>query len=203
MPRINRAERGLGAERAAKILGGARREGSGWKCRCPAHDDRTASLHLSDREDGGLLAHCFAGCTQERVIEAMRARGVDVAPPTEFPRRASGSAGRREEDGWTLIMPVPDDAPPPPRWGSVCNILLSQCRRQTALLRGSPRASQRQRSARGFVLGHFGELQTVAPNGAPNRPPRPGHSMGLSCWQHVRTLRCSSRKEKRRLMRHA
>jgi hypothetical protein len=119
MPRINRAERGLGAERAAKILGGARREGSGWKCRCPAHDDRTASLHLSDREDGGLLAHCFhPGCTQERVIEAMRARGVDVAPPSEVPTRAPGSAGTPSDAGWTTIMPVPDDAPPPPVGGA-------------------------------------------------------------------------------------
>ena len=78
------AERGLGAEHAAKILGGARRDGKGWKCRCPAHDDRTPSLHLSDREDGGLLAHCFRGCPQDRVIDGMRAHGIDVAPPTEF-----------------------------------------------------------------------------------------------------------------------
>ena len=77
-----------------------------------------ASLHLSDREDGGLLACCHAGCPQDRVIERMRAHGVDVAPPTEFSRRASGSGGRREEDGWTLIMPVPDNAPPPPVGGA-------------------------------------------------------------------------------------
>ena len=121
MPRINRqpAERGLDAEAAARRLGGARREGSGWKCRCPAHDDRTPSLHVSDREDGGLLVHCFApGCTQDRVIDAMRAHGIDVAPPNEFRRARLGQRGGPATNGWTPIMPVPDDAPTPPLEGA-------------------------------------------------------------------------------------
>jgi len=119
MPRnYQLARRALGAERAAKILGGARREGNGWKCRCSAHDDRTASLHITDREDGGLLVKCFKGCDQASVIEAMRARGVDVAPPCEThartPReRPARSSRKSADDGWTLIMPVPEDAPAP------------------------------------------------------------------------------------------
>ena len=115
MPRINRqpAERGLDAEAAARRLGGARREGSGWKCRCPAHDDRTPSLHISDREDGGLLVHCFGGCTNDRVIAGMRAHGIDVAPPNEFSEGATGSRRGHSENGWTPILPAPDDVPTP------------------------------------------------------------------------------------------
>lgn len=44
-------------------------------CRCPAHDDRTASLSVSD--DGEkVLVHCFAGCEQAAVIAALRERGM-------------------------------------------------------------------------------------------------------------------------------
>ncbi len=42
---------------------------------CPAHDDAHPSLSVDER-DGRLLVHCFAGCQQEDVIEALRARGL-------------------------------------------------------------------------------------------------------------------------------
>jgi putative DNA primase/helicase len=70
------AQPGINAERVARSLGGASRVGSGWMCRCPAHDDRTPSLHISDRDGGGLLAKCFAGCEQAEVVAALRARGL-------------------------------------------------------------------------------------------------------------------------------
>src|SRR5262249_37238789 len=44
-------------------------------CRCPAHDDKNPSLHISDGRKG-VVFHCFASCSQERVIEALRARGL-------------------------------------------------------------------------------------------------------------------------------
>lgn len=69
------------AERAAKILGGtkATKTSGGWTTLCPAHDDRHPSLSLANKKDGGLLAHCHAGCTQEQVIEALRSRGIEPA----------------------------------------------------------------------------------------------------------------------------
>ena len=59
----------------ARALGGARRSGDSWQARCPAHNDRNPSLSLTDR-DGRLLVHCFAGCAQEAVIEALKTRGL-------------------------------------------------------------------------------------------------------------------------------
>lgn len=38
------------------------RNGGGYLCHCPAHDDGRRSLSLKVSEDGRLLAHCFAGC---------------------------------------------------------------------------------------------------------------------------------------------
>jgi putative DNA primase/helicase len=63
------------AEAIAKALGG-RKAGSGWSARCPAHDDRTPSLSIRDADDNKVLVRCYAGCDQERVIMALRTRGL-------------------------------------------------------------------------------------------------------------------------------
>jgi hypothetical protein len=41
----------------------------------PAHDDHNPSLHVSDNR-GKPLVKCHAGCSQEVVINALRARGL-------------------------------------------------------------------------------------------------------------------------------
>lgn len=38
---------------------------------CPAHDDRTPSLSISDSASGRLLLHCHAGCDHKAVREAV------------------------------------------------------------------------------------------------------------------------------------
>ena len=62
----------------AKALGG-RRSGRGFIARCPAHNDRTPSLSITDAADGAdarVLIHCFAGCPQAVVIAALAAHGL-------------------------------------------------------------------------------------------------------------------------------
>jgi hypothetical protein len=54
------------------------------KTHCPAHDDRTPSLGI-DHDDGRLLVHCWAGCSQEAVIGALRERGL-WSPENRSPR---------------------------------------------------------------------------------------------------------------------
>ena len=65
----------MNAETVAKALGG-RKVGGGWMARCPAHDDHTPSLSIRDAEDNKVLVRCHAGCDQERVITALRTRGL-------------------------------------------------------------------------------------------------------------------------------
>ncbi|MFZ0995780.1 MAG: toprim domain-containing protein [Candidatus Dormiibacterota bacterium] len=52
-----------------------RRSGSGWVARCPAHQDRSPSLSITEK-DGRLLFHCHAGCSQQDVLAKLRALGA-------------------------------------------------------------------------------------------------------------------------------
>jgi putative DNA primase/helicase len=53
-----------------------KRSGYGWTARCPAHKDSDPSLSIGQGDDGRILVHCFAGCPQDAVIDALRARGL-------------------------------------------------------------------------------------------------------------------------------
>jgi 5S rRNA maturation endonuclease (ribonuclease M5) len=51
------------------------RPGPAGMTHCPSHDDRSPSLTVHIR-DGRVLWHCQAGCTQDAVVGALRARGL-------------------------------------------------------------------------------------------------------------------------------
>ena len=63
----------------------ARRSGSCWMAKCPAHDDNTPSLSIREA-DGKVLLHCHAGCEQGDVIDALKARGLWQPEHNENPR---------------------------------------------------------------------------------------------------------------------
>ena len=52
-------------------LEAVKQSGANYMARCPAHDDRTPSLSVSEGEDGRILLKCFAGCTAEAVVAAL------------------------------------------------------------------------------------------------------------------------------------
>lgn len=57
-------------------LENVKRTGDGrWLARCPAHEDRRASLTVRELSDGRVLAHCFAGCSINEVVSAA---GLDM-----------------------------------------------------------------------------------------------------------------------------
>lgn len=73
------------AESIARQLGGASKSGDNWSCRCPAHDDKRASLSITQSYDGKLLVRCHAGCEQAAVVAELKARGLWHAPKTVPP----------------------------------------------------------------------------------------------------------------------
>lgn len=48
----------------------AKRVGSSWMALCPAHDDRSPSLSIAEK-NGKVLLHCHAGCSQASVLAAL------------------------------------------------------------------------------------------------------------------------------------
>lgn len=63
---------------------GGKKTGSGYNIKCPCHDDKKASLSVSDGENGKLLLYCFAGC-----------KFVDVAKALNLPR-GQAESGKRQ-----------------------------------------------------------------------------------------------------------
>jgi putative DNA primase/helicase len=64
----------MSAAEIAHALGDSRRDGRGWRCRCPLHNGR--SLTLCDGDDGCVLVTCWGGCDRLHVIAELRRRGL-------------------------------------------------------------------------------------------------------------------------------
>jgi putative DNA primase/helicase len=67
----------LTAAELARALEAKRRAGY-WSARCPAHDDRTASLSISESENGRVLLKCHAGCEFDAILKAA---GIEPTKP--------------------------------------------------------------------------------------------------------------------------
>jgi hypothetical protein len=67
-------------ERVLSKLDGVQPESGGksWMARCPAHDDSTPSLHVTMKDDGGVLLYCHGGCETEAVLEALGLEWADL-----------------------------------------------------------------------------------------------------------------------------
>lgn len=57
-----------------------RKAGRGWTAKCPAHEDRTASLSVGEGHDGRVLLHCFAGCDAGAIVAALGFSLADLYP---------------------------------------------------------------------------------------------------------------------------
>jgi putative DNA primase/helicase len=107
---------------------GIRRSGSGWMARCPAHDDRQASLSVTVGDDGRALLYCHAGCSLEAVTDGLGIAPADLFEPREGrvmrPRKAgNGTAPKvnatsaptlyaiRGTDGEPVAVHVRTDTP--------------------------------------------------------------------------------------------
>jgi hypothetical protein len=72
-------------------LGGVKESRNGkYIARCPAHDDSSPSLSITECDDGRVLLHCFAGCETEDVLRAVGLTFHDVMPEP-LPQRYNSS----------------------------------------------------------------------------------------------------------------
>lgn len=54
-----------------------RKAGDGFVACCPAHQDKSPSMSVTER-NGRVLIHCFAGCEPQDIIEAVGLKWTDL-----------------------------------------------------------------------------------------------------------------------------
>lgn len=79
-------------EKLTSRLDGVKRTGPGrYIARCPAHNDKSPSLTVTER-DGKILFHCFAGCQPADVLAAVGLEFSDLSPEKLTYTKRSGRA---------------------------------------------------------------------------------------------------------------
>lgn len=63
-------------ESIARSLGKPSRNGRGWVCRCPAHDDHAPSFSIRLGEHNNLLIFCHAGCSFQDLLSSLKRKGL-------------------------------------------------------------------------------------------------------------------------------
>jgi len=85
-----------------------KRAGEGWTARCPAHDDRKASLSVSRGENAGCVVYCHAGCKTPDVLKAVGLTMADLSPPkqSKAPMQIVSTFDYRDAAGELLFQTV-------------------------------------------------------------------------------------------------
>lgn len=82
---------------------GAKKTPNGWQAKCPAHDDKVASLSIHLEDDGRVLLHCHAGCDSEAVLRAVGLKMSDLFPESRTNSYGEPRRGRKRK-------PAPSDS---------------------------------------------------------------------------------------------
>lgn len=57
-----------------------KQNGKDYMALCPAHDDKSPSLTITEKDDGRVLVHCFGGCDTHSVLSAVGMEMKDIMP---------------------------------------------------------------------------------------------------------------------------
>jgi hypothetical protein len=63
-------------QRLTKVKGGR----GHWTACCPAHEDRSPSLAVTETDDGRILLKCFGGCSVQAIVGAIGMDMTDLFP---------------------------------------------------------------------------------------------------------------------------
>lgn len=85
--------------RVLERLAGVRGEAPQWTAKCPAHEDRTASLSIGIGRDGRALLRCHRGCQFLEILAAINLDTADLRPDSaarpSAPSPSHGNTVRR------------------------------------------------------------------------------------------------------------
>ncbi|WP_303835309.1 AAA family ATPase [Ruminococcus flavefaciens] len=74
-------------------LSGVVKSGSGYKAKCPCHEDKEASLSITENEKG-IGLHCFAGCHTEDILNVLNLKMSDLFQEQPQQRRKKQEVAR-------------------------------------------------------------------------------------------------------------
>lgn len=96
-------------QRVLSQLADVRESNGGYQARCPAHDDRKASLSIGQGDDGRALLHCHAGCDTKAICRALGLRTTELFAndqETNGLGRIIAAYDYRDADGTLLFQVV-------------------------------------------------------------------------------------------------
>ena len=102
------------AQQLLSRLEGVITTGKGWRAYCPAHGGKSASLAISEGENGTLLLHCFAGCQVHDVLAAV---GLQVGDLFVRKDLRSMSPAERSQLRQSALLP---------RWRAALEVLVTE-----------------------------------------------------------------------------
>ena len=85
-------------------LHSARGRNGRYSARCPAHDDKHASLSVTESNDGKILLKCHAGCTAEQIVSAMGLELSDLFMQESRPPAACSANGSNAHYGSNAVV---------------------------------------------------------------------------------------------------
>lgn len=78
-------------------LSNPKRSGNGYSCRCPAHEDRRASLSIAEGDDGRALLNCKAGCAVQSICDKIGISLADLFPECSTVSTFNGNRSKPEK----------------------------------------------------------------------------------------------------------
>lgn len=75
-----------------------------WQARCPAHDDRSPSLSVTEGSEGTVLIKCWAGCSIDSIVRAIGLNLSDLFPKSDKYERSNAPKYSAREVVKTLSM---------------------------------------------------------------------------------------------------
>ena len=94
-----------------ELFQGVRQSGDHWVARCPAHDDRHASLSIGRGDDGRWLLKCHAGCDIDAILRAVNLQRNDLFPTTGYDKLQIVCTYDYADDQGELVFQVVRYAP--------------------------------------------------------------------------------------------
>lgn len=83
------------------------RDRNDYQCLCPSHDDRNPSLSVTEKPDGTVLVHCFAGCQPKDIVAALGMTMKDLSvTPTRTRAKIVATYDYLDHEGYLLYQVV-------------------------------------------------------------------------------------------------